>query len=78
MYLYKGTLIILITVLINLWKTICSEINIPFLLTFWKILRLVLLLKGLHVKKRGNSYLDTDRSDFLANKSGRLVLGLYV
>ena len=34
MCLYEGILIILITVRIDLWKTICSEINIPFLLTF--------------------------------------------
>ena len=43
---------------INLWKTVCSEINIPFLLKLClryylgllKVLRLVLLIKDEHIK----------------------------
>ena len=52
-----------------LWKTVCSEIYIPFFLKFclgyylvlWKVLRLVLLIKG------ANSNLNADQNNFLTN-----------
>ena len=74
----------------NLWKTVCSERNIAFLfkvlsrillsfsLIFWEIFRVVLLIKNLLIKKRANSNLNVDRNNFLANKTVRLILGLYL
>ena len=75
----------------NLWKIVCSEISIPFLLkvlsrklfsftlVLWKILRLVLLKKDLLIKKRVlNSNLNAERNNLLANKTVGLVLGLYL
>ena len=75
----------------NLWKIVCSEISIPFLLkvlsrklfsftlVLWKILRLLLLKKDLLIKKRVlNSNLNAERNNLLANKTVGLVLGLYL
>ena len=54
---------------INLWKTVCSEINIPFLLKFclgyylalWKILILIgVAYKRLTYKTLANSSLNAD------------------
>ena len=66
----------------NLWKTVnfmkiygnLSRILRSSPLIFWKILRLVLLIKNLIIKMRVNSNLN----DFLANKTVSLVLELYV
>ena len=64
------------TMCMDLWKTVCSEINVSFLLMFClgyylalsKILRLVVLTKDKQKKKtRANSNLKADQSNFLAN-----------
>ena len=57
----------------NLWKTVCSEINIPFFkfcleycspfLNLFENLRLALLIKGLLITKPANSNLITNRSN---------------
>ena len=75
-------LILSITMCKNLWKTVNfmkiygnhSRILRSSPLIFWKILRLVLLIKYLIIKMRVNSNLN----DFLANKTVSLVLELYV
>ena len=69
-------------------KTVCSQINFPFsyvpsqlLLSFLNLLenfRLVLPMKDLRIKKRVNSNLNADQSNFLANETVRHVLELYV
>ena len=50
-----------------------SDIALLFL-NLWENL----LVKDLLTKKRSNSNLNADRSNFLANRTVRLVLGLYV
>ena len=79
-------LIIYITMCINIWKTVCSEKNIPVLLKFclgyylalWKTLRLVLLIKKSNIQTRANSTFNVDQGNFLANYTARLLFGLYV
>ena len=73
-------LILSITMCKNLWKTVnfmkiygsLSRILRSAPLIFWKILRLVLLIKNLIMRVNSNL------NDFLANKTVSLVLELYV
>ena len=75
MHLYKTMLIlsITITMCINLWKTVCSEINIPFLLKFClgyyflENFKTDVAYKRLTYKTCANSNLNADQSNFLAN-----------
>ena len=69
----------------NLWQTVLGQIflflsfvsNIVHLFLL-KILRLALIIKRTAYKKGPNSNLIADGSNFLANKTVKLVLELYV
>ena len=63
----------------KLWKTVCSEFvsNIAHLfLNLFENFKTRVAYKRLAYKKRASSNLIADRSNFLANKTARLILEL--
>ena len=59
-------------------SSVLSRILPSFPLIFWKILRLLLLIKDLLIKKCANCSFNANRCNFLVNKIVRFVLGFYV
>ena len=79
MYLYKRIYVKLLVPRQTFLFFLCSVSDVAFLFdNLSENLRLVLLIKDLLIKKHVNSNLNTYQSNFLANKTVRLVLGLYV
>ena len=79
MYLYKRIYVKLLVPRQTFLFFLCSVSDVAFLFdNLSENLRLVLLIKDLLIKKHVNSNLNTDQSNFLANKTVRLVLGFYV
>ena len=72
LYLYKKIFIISIC---YLWKTICSEINFPFLRKFC-LEHCLAFFNLLENFKTGISNVNANRNNFLANKTARPALGL--
>ena len=64
-------LIVSITMCPNLWKAVCSETNIPFLLKsylgYYLALKIGVACKRLTYKIRANSNFNADQSNFPAN-----------
>ena len=77
MRLYKRIFIISLTMSRNPWKTyVYSEMNI--FLNLFENFKTGVAFKRLACKKRANSNLIADRSNFLVNKTARLFLELYM
>ena len=79
MCLYRRVLYVKLLVCRYIFFYLCFVSDVAQLLpNLLKNLRLVLLMKDLLIKKPVNSNLNADQGKFLANKTVRYVLELYV